>query len=986
MLYIVIPSFDEKMIYSIKYIFLKYKINFILNSQIEKFINETNNTFIFFTKFLNPIKTFFTQLKEIIKNNDYYNLSNNNEIFFTRSKNITFKNNIIDIIKNEQTLILFHENYNPFDHIVIPSDINSDYFLLLKKYSKSYDNIIDFNMAYKSYEKFLKNIVKDKFCYNLILFFNNINQLNLQLPKYDFYRVTIFHSFKNEYDLQLLNGFINKNNIKSSYYVSNKYNYFFDVNNKRAIWFEKIVLLNQNNIQADLFDKLNKYHQFKDNILLTKDNQILDDVISISTTDFVQMHFFSLSKEYSLTTQQIFDFTKLYITENTNNYYNNCSKKSNVIPFKFNKNKSFFQYQLMNIRNYNVLIDDINLEIKNNYDHKNIGNLLIKKVSLYTLCRDEKEILNEIVIIIQSINNLEFLNNLVILFSQIKNQKILNKLYMKVLKLSKENKLNYITLKCFQSLLSVSMDEEELLTVLDFINDIKDDTTIIDKAKLKNLIMSMFVTISKFIDNSKVMETFNNLVNSIFNLDNEMSIDKILALNTTNNVGLLHFMIFLSTNFSAYYPKFSDFTNKRKEIKNNLEYLLTKDLPICPLNNVLLIPVCNFYLSYQGLPSSDIFKLKSQLIRKICPELNYSIDLNFTNKKINICFHSNFLNRWHSVFKDRHQIIKYLSLLSNFNVYFSTFDDLSEEVKYLFGNATHIKLANMSLLQIRDKFTEMKLDVMVYCEIGMDPKSYFMAHMRLAKKQINTWGHSDSCGINTVDYFFSSKLYELPYEESQTHYSEKLILLDSLCTCYSNPISKYNINTFKDRYDFGFSDEVIIYFCAQSLFKFNPKFDDYLCSILLANPNSILIILNNDSKSKLIKRFNNKNIVSRIHFFQGMQHNMFLNLMNVSDVILDPYPFGGCNSSLEAFSLNKVVVTHPSDMINGRFTYGFYKKMGLEHIAAKTKNDYIQLAIKLGQNKEYRKTLENKIKESHPVLFNEKNSCTDWENQIIKLI
>lgn len=41
----------------------------------------------------------------------------------------------------------------------------------------------------------------------------------------------------------------------------------------------------------------------------------------------------------------------------------------------------------------------------------------------------------------------------------------------------------------------------------------------------------------------------------------------------------------------------------------------------------------------------------------------------------------------------------------------------------------------------------------------MDPKSYFMAHLKLAKIQINTWGHSDTSGIETIDYFFSSKYH-----------------------------------------------------------------------------------------------------------------------------------------------------------------------------------------------------------------------------------
>jgi predicted O-linked N-acetylglucosamine transferase (SPINDLY family) len=369
----------------------------------------------------------------------------------------------------------------------------------------------------------------------------------------------------------------------------------------------------------------------------------------------------------------------------------------------------------------------------------------------------------------------------------------------------------------------------------------------------------------------------------------------------------------------------------------------------------------------------------------MCPELNYKIDTNFTNKKINICFHSAFLNRVHSVYKDRHQVIKAMSESDDFNVYFSTFDDLIDSTKFTFGKAKHIKLTQ-DLEEIKNTFEKLKLDVLVYCEIGMDPKAYFMAHMKLAKIQINTWGHSDSSGIDTIDYFFSSKLYELPCKESQTHYSEKLVLLKSLCTSYVNPIIKYNINTFKDRYEFGFTDEVIIFFCAQSLFKFNPIFDDYLIDILNANKNFVLVILNNESKAKVIKRFNNKNITSQIHIFPGMAHNNYINLMHISDVILDPYPFGGCNSSLEAFALNKVVVTHASDMINGRFTTGFYKKMNMNHLINNNKSEYTKLAIKLGNDVKYRKTLEKKIKENNSILFNDVENIIEWKEEVKKLV
>ena len=48
--------------------------------------------------------------------------------------------------------------------------------------------------------------------------------------------------------------------------------------------------------------------------------------------------------------------------------------------------------------------------------------------------------------------------------------------------------------------------------------------------------------------------------------------------------------------------------------------------------------------------------------------------------------------------------------------------------------------------------------------------------------------------------------------------------------------------------------------------------------------------------------------------------------MNSSDIILDTYPFGGCNSSLEAFSLGKIVITLPSKYLPEDLLMDFIKK------------------------------------------------------------
>jgi hypothetical protein len=952
---------------NILYFFRKFNIQFkTLNSLIEE---KLEGNYIFFDKDLYPIINFEKKLENITDKFCY--LSKCKSIYYVNAENINININYIDINKLNIYNILFEsKNINEIDHIVPPKNITIEYINLLKLKDKNYDNFITNKISYNSYNLYLSNY--NHINYNIILFIEKIDDIyNIVLPKYDHCRITLFHNIKIKEDIDLLTAFCKKNNINFYIYICNNWTWFFNINNKRLLWFEKIILTNLKNLNLDL-NLLNKYHKIKKTV-------ILDNIISIDASEFVCLPFFYASIDLSIDIKpiNIFNIIKTYIYDDSYNkniiYYNKKYKTSN----------RFIQNQLLLVRNYPDIINNINEEINNNYNASNIFSLLTKKISMLALCKKEEDLLADAIKIIAIINDPEYLSNLVILFNNVKNQKIMMKLYTKMLKLATDDKYNGITLLCFQKLLTMlnSIDEDTIIVILDFINYIKLNN-LINKENLKKILITLFYSISRFIEKINIIEKFNLLVNEVFELKDIMSIDKILSINSQdNNICLLHFLIYLSTNFSAYYTTYDEFIKKRIEIKNNLEYLLLKDIPTCNLDTIIAIPVCNFYLAYQGIPSVDIYKLKSKLIRKICPELNYSIDTNFKNDKINICFHANFLTRWHSVFKDRHQIIKKIADTNEFNVYYSTYDNLTEEVKYLYGKAKHIKLTS-KLSETKLTLGKLKLDVLVFCEIGMDPITYFIAHMKLAKVQINTWGHSDSCGIDTIDYFFSSKLYELSYNEAQTHYSEKLILQDSLCTCYINPASRYNINLFKNRYSFGFTDDVILYFCAQSLFKFNPIYDNYLIKILESVNNSCIILLDHDSKSDFIKRFNNKNIVSKFHFVKGMAHNEYLNLINICDIILDPYPFGGCNSSLEAFSLNKVVVTQSSDMINGRFTTGFYKKMKMNELICTNKEKYTSLAIKLGTNIKYRHKIENKIKENNNILFNDQESVNEWIKDI----
>ena len=128
----------------------------------------------------------------------------------------------------------------------------------------------------------------------------------------------------------------------------------------------------------------------------------------------------------------------------------------------------------------------------------------------------------------------------------------------------------------------------------------------------------------------------------------------------------------------------------------------------------------------------------------------------------------------------------------------------------------------------------------------------------------------------------------------------------------------------------------------------------------------------------------NKN-TKRLKFYKMLSLVEYLNLKNISDIVLDPYPFGGCNSCLESFYLNKPVVTLPTKKINGRFTYGFYKKMNIYECIVLTKEDYVNKCLKLIQNKEYYNNVCKKIENKKYLLFEEIKSVREYENKLIEI-
>jgi protein O-GlcNAc transferase len=269
-------------------------------------------------------------------------------------------------------------------------------------------------------------------------------------------------------------------------------------------------------------------------------------------------------------------------------------------------------------------------------------------------------------------------------------------------------------------------------------------------------------------------------------------------------------------------------------------------------------------------------------------------------------------------------------------------------------------------------------DLLYYWEAGSDTTNYFLPFFRPAPVQCTSWGWPVTSGIPEMDYFVSSELLET--EESQKYYSEKLYKLKSLPPFYfRSPIPQY----LTPLSFFGLPENRHIYLCVQNLRKVHPDFDGLISGILQADPDAIVVFSANRHPgitARLKNRFQAKfpGLAERIVFIPPPEgYEDYLSLLANSHVSLDTVHYSGANTTYESFAVGLPVVTLPGLFHRGRYTYAAYCGMGIMDCVAKDESDYIQKAVKIATDPDYRQELSKKIMSSCDILFENKKAIAE---------
>lgn len=127
-------------------------------------------------------------------------------------------------------------------------------------------------------------------------------------------------------------------------------------------------------------------------------------------------------------------------------------------------------------------------------------------------------------------------------------------------------------------------------------------------------------------------------------------------------------------------------------------------------------------------------------------------------------------------------------------------------------------------------------------------------------------------------------------------------------------------------------------------------------------------------------------VVNRIVFLPRIPTSQFLRLLEIADVLLDPPAFGGGNTSYEAFAMGTPIVTWPGPFMRGRVTLGCYREMGIDDLIVASAEDYVRLALRLANDRDFRNAMSAKIKERSHVLYENRAVISELEDFFVAAV
>ena len=279
--------------------------------------------------------------------------------------------------------------------------------------------------------------------------------------------------------------------------------------------------------------------------------------------------------------------------------------------------------------------------------------------------------------------------------------------------------------------------------------------------------------------------------------------------------------------------------------------------------------------------------------------------------------------------------------------------DLHQQVKFIRAAALDVIIIGTNITAVTN-------------QIGL------IALHRLAPLQLVNYCSPVSTGMRHIDGYITGSFNDFP--GIQDHFSEKLHFCEGAPGCLDYTVEKMASGEVFTREKLGLDADSIVYINAAACYKILPEMQEVWAKVLKEVPNSKLLLLPfnpNWSNSFPVKQFERS--LTEIFARHGLGRDRFIlggalpsradvkGLEKIADVYLDTFPFSGSISVIDPLEIGLPVVVSDGDTHRARMAAALVRALDLPELIAPTEAEYIQLAVKLGVDGEYRARLSGKI-------------------------
>lgn len=210
-----------------------------------------------------------------------------------------------------------------------------------------------------------------------------------------------------------------------------------------------------------------------------------------------------------------------------------------------------------------------------------------------------------------------------------------------------------------------------------------------------------------------------------------------------------------------------------------------------------------------------------------------------------------------------------------------------------------------------------------------------------------TWlGYVGTTGLAEIDYIIADR-FVLP-QEDVGFYAEQPCRLPNSYLCFTPPKAKIAVGPLP-----ALANGAVTFGCFNNLLKINDAVVELWTALLEAVPNSRLFLktaqlANPEIRDSLGRIFGARGVArERLILSPASPREDLLAAYNEVDLALDPFPFGGGTTTLEALWMGVPVITLRGSHFAGRVGESILTSLGLSDLVADSVPDYLVKSIGL---------------------------------------